>query len=80
MLCSLCRKHSCRSAKARVGWAVWVDIPCRTLTRLSLVKHAISESHGFAVQMEADRFVLPKKMVALLWLCSVWFQLTGKLL
>ena len=54
MLCSLCRKHSRRPAKARVGRAVWVDIPCRSLTRLSLVKHAKSESHCFAVQMEAD--------------------------
>ena len=54
MLCSLCRKHSRRPAKARVGRAVWVEIPCRSLTRLSLVKHAKSESHCFAVQMEAD--------------------------
>ena len=77
MLCYLCRKHSLRSAKARVRRAVWVDIPCRTLTRLSLVKHAKSESHCFAVQMEAD-LCSPKKMAALLWLCSVWFQLTGK--
>ena len=55
MLCFFFRKHSRISAKARVGWAVWVDIPCQTLTRLSLVKHAKSESHCFAVQMEADR-------------------------
>ncbi len=54
MLCSLCRKHSRRLAKARVGRAVWVDVPCRTLTRLSLVKHAKCNSHLFAVQMKAD--------------------------
>ena len=54
MLCSLCCKYSRRPAKARVGRAVWVDIPCRSLTRLSLVKNAKSESHCFAVQMEAD--------------------------
>ena len=39
MVCFLCRMHSQDMQKSRVRRAVWVDIHCRTLTRLSLVKH-----------------------------------------
>ena len=38
----LCRKNSHRPAKARVGRAVWVDLPCQILTRQSFVKHGKS--------------------------------------
>ena len=53
------RKHSRRPAKARVGRTVWVEpdslvVPCQTLTRLSLVKHAKSDPHHLALQMKAD--------------------------
>ena len=45
MLCMLCRKHSRRPKKAVVGRAVWVDVPCRSITHQVLVKHSQSESH-----------------------------------
>ena len=41
----VCRKHSCRSAKASIGLTVWVNVPCQTLTSLSLVKHTSDPDH-----------------------------------
>ena len=54
MMCSLCRKHSRRHPKAPIGQAVWVDLPCKTLQRNSLVKHSQGEPHKLAIKMEAD--------------------------
>ena len=54
MMCSLCRKHSRRHPKIPIGRAVWVDLPCKTLQRNSLVKHGQGEPHKLAVKMEAD--------------------------
>ena len=45
---------SCRPQKIGVGKAVWVDLPCTTITRQSLVKHSKTLSHIKAVKMEAD--------------------------
>ena len=54
MMSSLCRKHSRRHLKAPIGRAVWVDLPCKTLQRIRLVKHGHGEPHKLAVKMEAD--------------------------
>ena len=54
MLCSLCRKHNSRPKKVLVGRAIWVDLPCKNLTRQSLVSHGKSQSHTLAMRMEAD--------------------------
>ena len=37
MLCSMCRKHSRHPTKVAIGKAPWVDVPCKTLVRQSLV-------------------------------------------
>ena len=52
VLCTLCRKHSRRPKKAAVGRAVWVDLPCHSITRQALVKHSQSESHDSAMKLE----------------------------
>ena len=54
MLCSLCRKHNRRPKKVLVGRAIWVDLPCKNLTRQSLVGHGRSACHTLAITMEAD--------------------------
>ena len=54
MFCSLCRKQNRRPKKVLVGRAVWVDLPCMTITRQSLVRHSQSECHVSARKMEAD--------------------------
>ena len=54
MMCALCRKHNRRPRKVPVGKAVWVDLPCKNITRQSLVNHSRSASHQLAVSMEAD--------------------------
>lgn len=53
MLCHLYHKHNVGPGKARVGWAVWVDIPCQMLIRLSLVDHSKCEFHNIAMKMES---------------------------
>ena len=53
MFCHLCRKHSRRPKKTAVGKATWVDSPCITITRQSLVRHSQSECHVTATKMEA---------------------------
>ena len=50
MFCHFCRKHSRRPKKVA---ATWVDLPCSTLTRQSLVRHTHSECHVIATKMEA---------------------------
>ena len=54
LFCKLCRKHSRRPKKVAIGRAAWVDIPCQTLTRQSLRKHASSDSHKDAVTLETQ--------------------------
>ena len=54
MKCDLCCKHSCQPQMTGVSKAVWVDLPCTTITQYSLVKHSKSVSHIKAVKMEAD--------------------------
>ena len=54
MFCSLCRKQNRQPKKVLVGRAVWVDLPCMTITRQSLVRHSQSECHVSARKMEAD--------------------------
>ena len=38
MLCKFCRQHNCCSQKSPLGHAVWVDMPCKSFIRSSLVK------------------------------------------
>ena len=52
MICTLCRKFSHRPQKCMPGRAVWVDLPCKTIRRASLISHRDSKSHAEAVQME----------------------------
>ena len=52
MVCTLCRKFSRRPQKCVLGKAVWVDVPCKTVRRSSLLLHKDSNSHKEAVQME----------------------------
>ena len=52
MICSLCRRHSRRPKRSVVGKAIWMDVPCQSITRQALVKHSQSESHVEAVKME----------------------------
>ena len=54
MLYSLRRKHNHRPKKVLVGRAIWVDLPCKNLTRQSLVSHGKSQSHTLAMRMEAE--------------------------
>ena len=58
MLCSLCRKHNRRPKNVLVGRAIWVDLPCKNLTRQSLVGHGRSACHTLAIiEMTLDRVV-----------------------
>ena len=52
--CACCRKHNRRPKKVLVGRAIWVDLPCKNLTRQSLVGHGRSACHTLAITMEAD--------------------------
>ena len=52
MVCTLCRKFSRRPQKCVPGKAIWVDVPCKTVRRSSLILHKDSKSHKEAVQME----------------------------
>ena len=52
LFCSLSRKHCRRPKKAVVGRALWVDMPCLTVTRQSLIKHGASDAHTDAVKLE----------------------------
>ena len=54
MICTLCRKFSRRPQKCMPGKAVWVDFPCKTIRRASLISHRDSKSHAEAVQMETS--------------------------
>ena len=54
MFCHLCQKQSRRPKKVVVGKAIWVDLPCTTITRHSLVRHSQSECHVTAKKIEAD--------------------------
>ena len=36
------------------GKAVWVDFPCKTIRRASLILHRDSKSHAEAIQMETS--------------------------
>ena len=54
MLCGLCRKHSRRPKKVAVGKAIWVDLPCVTVTQQSLKRHEASQSHADARKLEAQ--------------------------
>ena len=38
MTCTLCRKFSRRPQKCMPGRAVWVDLPCKTIRRASLIR------------------------------------------
>ena len=53
MLC-LCQKHNRKPKKVLVGRAIWVDLPCKNLTRQSLVSHGRCACHTLAITMEAD--------------------------
>ena len=46
MLCKLCHKHGHSPQKAIIGHTVWVDLPCKTIIRQSLVKHNKSEARS----------------------------------
>ena len=39
MWCSLCRKNNCRPKRAPLEKAVWIKMPCKTITRQSLSDH-----------------------------------------
>lgn len=54
MYCELCRKLSRRPQRVAIGQAVWVDIACQTLTRLSLKNHESSEFHKDAMRLKAQ--------------------------
>ena len=54
LFCDWCRKHSRRPKKVGVGKATWIDLPCTTITRQSLVRHSKSECHVTATKMEVD--------------------------
>ena len=45
MVCTLCRKFSRRPQKCVLRKAVWVDVPCKTVRRSSLLLHKDSNSH-----------------------------------
>ena len=47
MFCHLCQKQSRRPKKVAVGKAIWVDLPCTTITRQSLVRHSQNECHVY---------------------------------
>ena len=54
LFCEWCRKHSRRPKKVGVGKATWIDLPCTTITRQSLVRHGKSECHIAATKMEVN--------------------------
>ena len=54
LLCQPCRKQNRCPKKVPVGKAPWVDLPCMTMTRQSLVRHSQSECHVTAMKIEAD--------------------------
>ena len=54
IFCKVCRKYSRRPTIVPVGCAVWVDIPCITLTRQSLRNHASSASHKDTLFLESQ--------------------------
>ena len=49
----ICAESSRRPKKVAVGKATWVNLPCTTITRQSLVRHSQSECHVTATKMEA---------------------------
>ena len=54
MFCAVCKRQNRRPKKVAVGKAIWVDLPCTTITRQSLVRHAGSKCHLLALKMEED--------------------------
>ena len=61
MWCSLCRRNNCRPKRAPLGKAVWIEIPCKTITRQSLRDHAESDCHKEAMHIESSRILSTKQ-------------------
>ena len=61
MLCSICCKTNCRPVQAPLGKAVWVEVPCKTITRQSLKEHLESSCHKEAMRMESTRALVEKQ-------------------
>ena len=60
MLCSICCKTNCRPIRVPLGKAVWVEVPCKTITQQSLKEHPESSCHKEAMHVESS-CVLAKK-------------------
>ena len=54
MMCQLCRKHCRRPKSSVVGRAIWVDLPCTTMTKYTLKRHKTSKCHNAAKMLEAS--------------------------
>ena len=61
MLCSICCKTNCRPVRAPLGKAVWVEVPCKTITQQSLKEHLESSCHKEAMRMESTRALVEKQ-------------------
>ena len=53
LLCSIYQKTQSRPKRYALGNAIWIDTPCKTLTRQSLLEHVRSSCHESAVSKEA---------------------------
>ena len=60
-LCSICCKTNCRPVRVPLGNAVWVEVPCKTITRQSLKGHLESSCHKEAMCVESSRVLVEKK-------------------
>ena len=55
MWCRLCRDTDCRPKRAPLGKAVWIEVPCKTITRQRLNEHLESSCHKEAMCVESSR-------------------------
>ena len=53
MWCRLCRNNNCRPKLTPLGKAVWIEIPCKTITRQRLSEHLDSCCHKEAMCTES---------------------------
>ena len=55
MWCNLCKEINCRPKRAPLGKAVWIEVPCKTITRQRLVEHLESDCHKEAMRITSSR-------------------------
>ena len=60
MWCKVCLRMKCRPIRAPFGKAAWIEAPCRTITRQSLVLHQASECHREAIRKETSQALVDR--------------------